>query len=265
MTGAIWIDREGTQQDHAAIIARAAASPVVLLGERHDRADHHRWQLHVAAALAGHRPVTLGFEMFPARVNPILADWIAGKFEETEFLAAVGWKEVWGFPADLYLPLFRFCRDMGVPMIGLNVRRELVRGVRLSGWDQISDDLKEGLNRPVPSSAAYRKLVFDLTGGARPDRSATSPSDPAFDGFLAAQEAWDRAFATRLADAARQDPSRLAIGIIGMGHLQFGGGVSWQLRDLGIEDSFVMVPKDAEEDFTPAGAGATWLMPPKPD
>lgn len=34
------------------LVADLARAQVVLLGERHDRADMHRWQLHVAAALA---------------------------------------------------------------------------------------------------------------------------------------------------------------------------------------------------------------------
>ncbi|MTH78396.1 ChaN family lipoprotein [Paracoccus aestuariivivens] len=259
MTGGFWVDHRGERQDHPAVIARAARSQVVLLGERHDRADHHRWQLHVAVALAGHRPVTLGFEMFPARVDPVLADWVAGKLSEDAFLETVGWSEVWGFPAELYLPLFRFCREMGIPMVGLNVRRELVRNTRLSGWDNVADDLKEGLTRPRPSPDAYRNFIFDLTRGARSDAAPQSAHDPAFDGFLAAQEVWDRAFATRLARIVQADPARLGIGIIGMGHLQFGGGVSWQLKDLGIADSFVMVPRDVGDAVDPAAATATWL------
>lgn len=255
-----WIDSAGSQLDHPALIARAAQQQVVLLGERHDRADHHRWQMHVAAGLAAHRPVSLGFEMFPARVDPVLEEWVAGGISEAEFLTRAGWADVWGFPAELYLPLFRFCRDMGIPMKGLNVRRELVRAVRKSGWDGVDAALKENLTRPAPSPAAYRRFIFDLTGGARPDRSAQSADDPAFSGFVAAQEVWDRAFAVNLARMVTESPQRLAIGIIGMGHLQFGGGVPWQLRDLGIDGSMALLPKDKDEDFDPACADASCLM-----
>lgn len=256
----LWIDRDGQAQDHQTIIARAARSGAVLLGERHDRADHHRWQLHMAAALSGHRPVSLGFEMFPARVDPILAEWVGGTLDEDAFLSKVGWQEVWGFPAGLYLPLFRFCREQRVPMFGLNVARDLVRRVGKSGWDSVPEAMKEGLSRPAPSPAAYRRFIFELTGGARSDRAAKSHDDPAFDRFLAAQEVWDRAFATRILEATRRDPGRLPVGIIGMGHLQFGGGVSWQMRALGADNSFTAIPVDGRSEVENAAADATFLL-----
>ena len=259
MSGSAWFDRTGEALGYQAVVRRAASAQVVLLGEHHDRADHHRWQLHVAAALAAQRPVTLGFEMFSARANPVLADWVAGELTEEEFLTDVGWRETWGFPAELYLPIFRFCREMRIPMIGLNVRRDLVRAVRASGWEAVPDDLKEGLTRPAPSPAAYRRFIFDLTGGRRAGREAQSPDDPAFDGFVAAQETWDRAFASRLSEIVTT--SRLAIGIMGMGHIQFGGGVPWQLRDLGVKHCFTAIPVDADQLCVFSAADATMILP----
>ncbi|SNT75603.1 ChaN family lipoprotein [Paracoccus seriniphilus] len=82
------------------------------------------------------------------------------------------WLDQDGVPAGLYLPLFRFCRDMRFAMVGLNVSRELVRGVRQSGWNGVATDLKEDLTRSLPSSASYRHFLFDLTGGAGPGRGA---------------------------------------------------------------------------------------------
>lgn len=260
MTVPVWFAPDGTLT-HFDVIDRAARARVVLLGERHDRADHHRWQLHMAAALAGRRPLALGFEMFPARADPILAEWVAGGLSEAEFLTRVDWAACWGFAPELYLPLFRFCREAGVPMFGLNVRRDLVRAVGASGWDGAPEDLKEGLTRPAPSPAAYRRFIFELTGGARPDRKAQSPDDPAFDRFVGAQEVWDRAFASRLAGMLAAAPERLAIGIMGMGHVQFGGGVPWQLRDLGITETFVAIPADAEAMPDREAADAIFRLP----
>ena len=261
MTGAVWHDGQGRPTTLSAVVTRASAASVVLLGERHDRADHHRWQLYMAAALVARRPVTLGFEMFPASADPVLAGWVAGDLSEAEFLERSGWATSWGFDAGLYLPIFRFCREMRVPMVGLNVKRDLVRAVGAEGWDKAPGELKEGLTRPAPSPTAYRRFIYDLTGGARPGRKAQSAEDPAFDSFVAAQEVWDRAFATRLARIVREDAGRLAIGIIGMGHLQFGGGVSWQLRDLGIDDSLTLIPRDAGEATVPFAADASMELP----
>ncbi|WP_323038338.1 ChaN family lipoprotein [Gemmobacter sp.] len=244
------------------LIADLARAPAVLLGERHDRADIHRWQLHVAAGLAAHRPIVMGFEMFSARLDPVLADWVAGRIgSEEEFLVRAEWQTVWGFPPDLYLPLFRFCRETGVPMVGLNVRRDLVRAVGAGGWAAVAEADREGLTPARPSALPYRRFIFDLTGGAIPGRKVQSPEDPAFDRFLRAQEVWDRAFATHIARAARGPGRPLVVGIIGMGHLQFGGGVSWQLADLGMTGARVLIPHDCGERPAPGAADAAFELP----
>ena len=52
----------------AEVFARAATARVVLLGETHDSAEHHRWQLQVLAGLHAGRPqLVLALEMFPRR------------------------------------------------------------------------------------------------------------------------------------------------------------------------------------------------------
>src|SRR5262245_6964323 len=80
-----------------AVIAELARKPVVLLGERHDSAEHHRWQLHTLAALhALHPRLVLGMEMFPRRAQKVLDEWSAGKLTEDELLARTDWSQVWG-------------------------------------------------------------------------------------------------------------------------------------------------------------------------
>jgi len=79
------------------ILSRAAREQIVLAGEEHDNADHHRWQLQALSVLAALRPkLVLGFEMFPRRVQPALDRWVAGKLSEAEFLTASDWSGVWG-------------------------------------------------------------------------------------------------------------------------------------------------------------------------
>ncbi|MBI1171323.1 hypothetical protein GC209_07980 [bacterium] len=249
-------------ESHPQVITRLAQSRVVLLGEQHDRADHHRWQLHMASGLAAHRALVMGFEMFPARLDPVLKDWVAGRLSEADFLMRAEWATVWGHPAELYLPLFRFCRELGIAMVGLNVRRDLVRDVGAGGWDSVPEALREGLTPARPSSAAYRQFIFELTGGARPGRTAQSSADRAFDRFVRAQEVWDRAFATHILAASRRPEDPLVVGIIGMGHLQFGGGAAWQLADLGIDRVQTVIPADADAVPAPGAADAVYVLPP---
>ncbi|NBZ89145.1 ChaN family lipoprotein [Stagnihabitans tardus] len=252
-----WQDGTGQGLEEAALLTGLARTPGVLLGETHDRADHHLWQAHVAGRLADLGPVVLGFEMFPASADPVLADWVAGRLTEAEFLTGTDWDRVWGFDPALYMPLFTLCRARGLPMVGLNVPRDLVRAVGAGGWEAVPEGQRHGLTPSRPSPPAYRRVLFDLTGGVRPDRAAQSPEDPAFDRFVRAQEVWDRAFATHLVRARARGQ---VIGIIGLGHLMCGGGVQWQAADLGLKGLRALLPSDAA--LPPGTADAVWITQP---
>jgi len=72
--------------------------PIVLLGETHDNPEHHRWQLHVLAALLGRTSsLVIGFESFPRRAQPVLDRWTNGELDVDAFLKAVAWREVWAY------------------------------------------------------------------------------------------------------------------------------------------------------------------------
>ena len=66
-----------------ALLQRLAGQQVVLLGESHDSAEDHRWQLQTLAQLHARQPrIALALEMFPRRIQPVLDDWVAGKLAE---------------------------------------------------------------------------------------------------------------------------------------------------------------------------------------
>ena len=136
--------------------------PVVLLGESHDNAEHHRWQLHTIAALHALQPnLVLGFEMFPRRVQKALDEWVAGELGEEEFLKRSEWNRVWGFDARLYMPIFDFARMHRVPMLALNVDRDLVARVGERGWASIPESEREGVGDPAAPSAGYREALYE--------------------------------------------------------------------------------------------------------
>jgi uncharacterized iron-regulated protein len=253
------------------VIATAARRQVVLLGEHHDNADHHRWQLQVLAALHAQRPdMVIGFEMFPRRVQPVLDRWVAGELSEAEFLRLSDWSRVWGFDPQLYLPMFHFARLNRIPMIALNVERTLVRQVGAGGWDSVPEAQREGVTRPAAPAAAYAarlRETFEMhmprAAGSQPGSQPGSAhgsapiadADARFNRFLEAQLTWDRAMAEALARRARAPSAPLVVGVMGSGHLQFGQGVPEQLRALGVPDTYTMIPFDL-------AAGETCAKPP---
>src|SRR5215475_1855586 len=100
-----WIDvKTGQSIDRGQLFGDLVAkSSVVLLGESHIDADHHRWQLHTVAALHGRGNIVIGFEAFPRRLQAVLDDWVEGKLTDEAFLKASEWRQVWGYDAALYM------------------------------------------------------------------------------------------------------------------------------------------------------------------
>ncbi len=238
----VWLSA-GARLTHDSAMRRMEAAKVVLLGEQHDRASDHRWQVLVIAGLAAQRPgLSVGFEMFPRRFQRVLDDWGQGKLSETAFLQAVSWSEVWGFDPDLYLPIFHLCRDLGLPMIALNVDRPIVSLVGRDGWEALPPEERFWLTPARPASPDYRSYLYTITGGARPGRTTTGPDDPAFDRFVRAQQVWDRSFACAIADHLRAGVDGPIVALIGRGHLEYGYGTPDQLADLGIGPVVVALP-----------------------
>jgi uncharacterized iron-regulated protein len=254
----------------AELLEDMARRDVVLLGEHHDDADHHLWQLQTLAALHAVRPdMTLGFEAFPRRVQPVLDRWTAGELGTTEFLRLVEWDKVWGFAPELYLPLLQFARINRIPVVALNVEKSLTEAVGAKGWDALQPQQREGVSRPAAAPPAYEANVFDVYkehARGRPGGQAASVKDPAFRNFLEAQTTWDRAMAEALASRAKGSGAArpLAVGIMGAGHVQGGYGVVHQLRDLGVTRIGTLLPVPADSDcseITAPLADAVFALP----
>jgi hypothetical protein len=205
----------GEKVPRLVIFDELAKKSTILLGETHDNADHHRWQLNTIAALHSRvDKVVLGFEMFPRHLQAVLDRWVRGELSERAFLVAVDWERIWGFDARHYLPLFHFARMNGIPMIALNVDRKLVTKVGAEGWDAVPLQEREGLSDPAPASSAYLRSLANVYGDKLASKQSPHQSDarttdkesaptsadtsevmtrPDFKRFVEAQLTWDRA------------------------------------------------------------------------
>jgi uncharacterized iron-regulated protein len=248
---AAWVAPGGKRLDAAGVLAKAAKAPVVLLGETHDSAEDHRWQLQTIAALHATRPdMVLAFEAFARRVQPVLDRWVAGELSETEFLAQTDWRNAWRIDPQLYLPLFHFARMNRIPMVALNVEPSLIREIAQKGYDGVPPERREGISRPAPPLDAY--LDWLLPVWAEHERPAGKPakpdrSDPEFRRFVESQQTWDRAMAEALGAAAKRPGAPLVVGVMGTGHIRHGHGVPYQLQALGIANVVSLLPWDRSE------------------
>ncbi len=263
------------------LIKKLASKKIVLLGERHAVENHQLWQAHMLAALSAYQPdMIVGFEMFPRAVQPALDAWARGQLDRAAFLDQSDWQNSWGYPIDAYMPIFDFVRQNRVASRAINVDRDLISRVGRSGWAATPEEARLGIGDPAPASEGYRTslaTVFaekmrrgvgragDAAGaGEAPDLDAIKEME-AFRNFVDAQLTWDRAMAEGLAKARKSN--KLAVGIMGRGHAEFGHGVPHQLADLGIDDVAVLLAVESGEECeqTPVGiADAIFLVDPAP-
>jgi uncharacterized iron-regulated protein len=244
----VWV-YPGRSEQPDDVLGALARRRVVLLGESHDEAEHHRWQLHTIAALLRRRPdMVLGFEMFPRRVQAVLDRWSKGELNEADFLREVNWTAIWGTGAEFYLPLFHFARMHRLPMLALNVDRTISQRIAAQGLAAIPNGEREGVGDPAPASSAYREHLFEtFKKHPRGDEGASAGSEQ-FQRFVEAQLFWDRAMAEVIAAARRDRRHPLVVGIMGQGHVEYRYGVAHQLAALGIDDVATALPWHVDAD-----------------
>lgn len=239
----------------ATLLESIQGARVILLGERHDRVDDHRWQLHLLAALHGrHEGMAVGFEMFSRPQQTVLDNWAAGELEESAFLRKVNWSETWGFPAELYLPLLHFVRLNQVPSVALNIERELLQRISREGWEAVPLSERYQIQAAAPGPGAYNDLLDDIMMSHH-HGSGTVPEERR-QAFRRAQGTWDRAMAEAIATALETHRGPV-VGLVGRGHMQYGYGIPYQLRDMGVDSVVTLLPFSAgesclDEDVAPA-------------
>lgn len=250
----------GSRKSQQDVPKRLARHDVVLLGESHDEAEHHRWQLHTIAALFGQRPdMVLGFEMFPRRVQPVLDRWSKGELDEKAFLREVDWQQIWGVDPELYLPLFHFARMHRLPMLALNVDRETNRRVARQEAGAAGNE-REGVGAPAPASSSYRDRLFEQFKTHQADGAESDAHSEKFSQFVQAQVFWDRAMAEAIAGAAHKRRRPLVVGIMGSGHVEYGDGVVHQLAALGVDDVVTALPWNFGTDCPDAAPRIATLL-----
>ncbi len=239
------------------LVADAPGLKVLLLAEFHTSRDDHAWQLATLQALVRRRPrLALGLEMVPAARQGALDRYSAGRTNEAGFLQEVGWNAVWNHDPGLYLPLLRWARAEGVPLLALNVEPAVAQRVRQRGLALVPPSEREGIGPPAPVGPAYRQR---LTAAWQGHQTLADPADPAaaadLERFIDSQRLRDRAMAERLAAAQRREPGRLVVALVGRGHLEGDDGVPRQLQALGVAPVAVARRPLLPEGCVPSAAG----------
>jgi uncharacterized iron-regulated protein len=184
---------------------------IVFVGEYHTVKSHHEAQLKVIRALheSGIK-VAVGLEMFRADSQELIDRWVQGAMQEKEFQRV--YYDNWNYPWTQYSMIFHYCREMGIPMVGLNVPRAITRQVARGGFQSLSPKQKGKLPNVV---CRVDKEYMDFI---RKAFGAHAHGQLNFTYFCEAQLVWDKVMAIHALEYLKKEPERVMVVLAGTGH-----------------------------------------------
>jgi uncharacterized iron-regulated protein len=195
---------------------------VLCVGELHDEPSHHRAQLELIQRLHERgRKVAVGLEMFRAQEQDQLNRWVTGEMAEDAFVPV--YLRNWNFPWALYRNIFLYCRDHGIPMVGLNIPSAVTRQVGRQGFSSLGKDLRQDL---PPVSCNVDKIYQDFIRRAM---GVGHGHGVDFEYFCEAQLVWDTAMAWHAVKFLREQPDYMIVILAGSGHA-WKRGIPEQVR-----------------------------------
>ncbi|MGW8303450.1 MAG: ChaN family lipoprotein [Desulfobacterales bacterium] len=217
------------------VLADLKTNRIVLVGEHHNNRQHHRAQLMIIRALkeAGLR-VAVGLEMFRNESQAALDQWISGEIDEKRFEKI--YYDNWTFPWQAYRKIFEYARNQQIPLIGLNVPREITRQVSRNGFKSLSPQQKGKIAEvSCIVDQQYMNYIRKAFGGH-------GHGQLNFIYFCEAQLVWDSAMAVYTLDYLENNPDSIMVILTGTGHAQ-KGAVPRQIRARSNLDYAVILPE----------------------
>ena len=225
------------------LCAKAEAADLVMIGEVHDQTAHHDLQLEVIRQLKARKlPLAVGVEVMQSDNQKELDAFLAGTMSEADFQPVFA--RNWSYDWRLYRDIFLFARDNKIPMIALNVPKELAIKVSRQGYAALTAEehrkLPEGttcdLNNP---HTEFLKQSF----GEIFKRSARGR---VFDYFCEAQTLRNSGMATNISLYRKKAPKTKIVALTGIWH-GVKNAIPEQLSRSGAKlSTLVVMPEIAE-------------------
>ncbi|MBU1568327.1 MAG: ChaN family lipoprotein [Proteobacteria bacterium] len=208
------------------IVEKLTEARVVYVGESHTNFADHLLQLRIIEALYKKNPLlAIGMEMFPASSQPALDRYTLGneKMDERVFLKESNYYQAWSYDYRYFRDIFNFAKARAIPVIGLNLDRQIVSEVfRTGGTDSLSFETLASLpsDRDLDMKG-YRERLSEMHEVHVQGNHGSGFAG----GFLQAQALWDETMAQYIVDFLTTHPDHTMVVLAGAQHTRKDSGI----------------------------------------
>lgn len=185
---------------------------IIFVGEIHSIKRHHELQLTLIDELKRQNvDIAIAMEMFSEENQGVLDDWVSGKIALEDFIKK--YSDNWRAPWFLYGEIFMYAQKHKIPIIGINIPKEISEKVAAKGFFSLS---KKDLERLPPdvrcdvddNYKTFIKKIFDMHGKREKD----------LDYFCEAQVLWDKSMAYYVTNYLKRSPNKTIVVLTGVVH-----------------------------------------------
>jgi len=219
------------------IIGDIAKSKVVFIGENHTDFSSHLNQLKIIKEMyKKNKNLAIAMEMFQKPYQKYLDAFIEGKITEKEMIVKTEYFKRWKYDYELYRPILLFAKEKRIPIVAINIDREITKKVVKEGIDALSAKQQAQL----PNSIDFRttkykeelKMIYEMHEIGSFDN---------FDKFYHAQLIWDESMAANIVDFMRKRPEHSVAILAGNGHIMYGYGIPSRIQRRGIKEYSIVL------------------------
>jgi uncharacterized iron-regulated protein len=220
------------------------------LGEHHNSANDHDLQAEIIRKIYQARkgkpsttpPMGIGLEQVQVQFQSVLDDYIAGKISASDMQRLVEWDTRWMWPFQVYEPVFTVAKELGIPLVALNVNSEDLVMVEKKGLPGLPRDR---LNLYIPDARGFasfakpQQFTSYVNYVIRPSYELHQAlgllqysmsgekleEEMSFRNFFSGRILWDEAMASAAYSWTQANPGSLLVGLVGADHVKFGNGI----------------------------------------
>jgi len=197
---------------------------VIFVGESHDQFAHHLNQLKVIKSMQQRgKKFAIGMEMFQRKFQPIIDDYLQDKINLKTFLKKSEYFKRWGFDYNLYKPIIDYAKLNQIPIIALNLERELTKKISKNGLFGLTHQEQAKLPQTIDfSNRVYKdELLKFFSTNVHMKKSKMKNLDFIYQ----SQILWDQTMADSINKYLATNEDKNMVVLVGSGHLKFSHGI----------------------------------------